>query len=168
MNQQVELNHVKYNNLQLNTELEHHRNLMHMQERKIIQLKESLKAKSIALDSLEETYKQTRNSENTLLMYLKENECIVNSTITAHQNLQKENQNMRMELKKVAERVEQLKKENKEVCGKSKFCFFASLFHPFHSKCLLVFLLQYHNLEVSTDPYIHVLCHFDLPPSCME
>lgn len=132
MNQQVELNHVKYNNLQLNTELEHHRNLMHMQERKIIQLTESLKAKSIALDSLEETYKQTRNSENTLLMYLKENECIVNSTITAHQNLQKENQNMRMELKKVAERVEQLKKENKEVCGKSKFCFFASLFHPFH------------------------------------
>ena len=123
---------MKYNNLQLNTEIEHHRNLMHMQERKIIQLKESLKSKSIALDSLEETYKQTRNSENTLLVYLKENECIVNSTITAHQNLQKENQNMRIELKNLAERVEQLKKENKQVYEKSRFYFFASLFHPFH------------------------------------
>lgn len=122
----MELNHVKYNNLQLNTELEHHRNLMHMQERKIIQLKESLKSKSIALDSLEETYKQMRNSENTLLVYLKENECIVNSTITAHQNLQKENQNMKMELKKLAERVEQLNKENRQVCEKSRFYFFIS------------------------------------------
>lgn len=84
-------------------------------ERKVDQLQRSLKNKISAYNNLEETFKQTRESEEAMIKQTGETEQFLLETMSKTIAYQKENNELKEKVEQLTQQVNKLEAEKKEV-----------------------------------------------------